>query len=1079
MKKTIRILSVLLVVALFMSAFPVTNVKALNPYVPLWEHLPDGEPKVFEDPDNPGKYRAYIYGSHDVRYSSYCGPDIRAWSAPVEDLTNWRDEGSVFKYNISGQWDVFYAPDIVEVRRKDDTKEYYLYPHSRGSGRIAMVCKGSSPVGPFTPINMNAAGTGTVAGSCMGFDPAVWVEYITDPNDPDYEIGFRAYGYWGYAGSSEKSWACELDQNTMYSVRPGTQAIQYFMPCSSSYGNINDPAGTTYPYIYPDEDVRSFNFFEASSIRKVGNKYIMLYSGYSGPDYGLGSTNSALRYCYGDTPLGPWRSGGVLVDSRAPVLNETGTALQTSYSGHNTHGSLLEINGKWYCFYHRAPRGYGYARQPMVAPVKIAWDEELVANGGKAVIRAFDPYSDDNTWTAKDSQGREYTGAEVTSEGFEIFGLDPYKYYSAGYACYLSSTSTQQDTWDIWDNNMPITNVANGHRIGYKYFGFGGLNADQAGQYGLKAFEGTKPGNNTKFNLFLTPKTTNAFKINVWMDGPWDNDTWNGTKIGEINVPENSEQVTTKFAVDVSQFIDNAHKKHTIFLVAEGAGTGALFDLIGLGFSSDTKEIVAPAVPKVSISVDGVPLTLPTTPVRSTNANGICDYDIYELSYVLPASSTTPVVTASSSDENVRITISQPPTPTGVAVVRFNKDGVVKTYRISLSTSETLAYSADTWNVVTPRDPENPTADISSSGDTVTIQSKLDESTNFRYPQCSNILQLPYSTEGNWTATVTMTLSQNLRGAEGSVAVATNAGIAIRDPGKGTVEETAEYCSANAEKMNTTLAGAGSRSYGRVNGVQSSASSSSSYYLSTGNTYSVRLVKTGNTVAASYRRSNGTWTSLRSYTFNEDFYKNAKFELFVHNPSDSTPISAQFTVDVVRQDPYTGSEVPDREAVEQAESIIGNSIAVPVLDSDTPEEKAAKAELKLADIEQLKTLGVDLKVSYEDGTFVLKLTKGSTSMTIKPFTIVTVTQQIAGLKNSVAGLDIVAGIKNGLTVKLDQVLKLLENTKADKSSEAVEVLNGFIGQANSLRDEGVLTAEQAAGLIKAAKETILNIMSLK
>ena len=42
-----------------------------NPYLPLWEHLPDGEPRVFEDPDNPGKYRAYIIGSHDLRMNSY------------------------------------------------------------------------------------------------------------------------------------------------------------------------------------------------------------------------------------------------------------------------------------------------------------------------------------------------------------------------------------------------------------------------------------------------------------------------------------------------------------------------------------------------------------------------------------------------------------------------------------------------------------------------------------------------------------------------------------------------------------------------------------------------------------------------------------------------------------------------------------------------------------------------------------------------------------------------------------------------------------------------------------------------
>ena len=43
---------------------------AQNPYLPLWEHIPDGEPRVFEDPDNPGHYRAYIIGSHDVASES-------------------------------------------------------------------------------------------------------------------------------------------------------------------------------------------------------------------------------------------------------------------------------------------------------------------------------------------------------------------------------------------------------------------------------------------------------------------------------------------------------------------------------------------------------------------------------------------------------------------------------------------------------------------------------------------------------------------------------------------------------------------------------------------------------------------------------------------------------------------------------------------------------------------------------------------------------------------------------------------------------------------------------------------------
>ena len=42
------------------------SVSAQNPYLPLWEHVPDGEPRVFEDPDNPGKLRAYITEKPDI-----------------------------------------------------------------------------------------------------------------------------------------------------------------------------------------------------------------------------------------------------------------------------------------------------------------------------------------------------------------------------------------------------------------------------------------------------------------------------------------------------------------------------------------------------------------------------------------------------------------------------------------------------------------------------------------------------------------------------------------------------------------------------------------------------------------------------------------------------------------------------------------------------------------------------------------------------------------------------------------------------------------------------------------------------
>ncbi|MDP4208844.1 MAG: hypothetical protein Q8928_08535 [Bacteroidota bacterium] len=650
-----------------------------NPYLPLWEHLPDGEPRVFEDPDNPGKYRAYIIGSHDVRFSSYCGADIRIWSAPIEDLSSWRDEGPVFTYKVDGQWDVMYAPDLVEVKRKDGKKEYYLFPHSRGRNREAMVCKGTRPDGPFTPINLTEDGTRTVPGSIFGFDPAVYIENVTDSNDPDYKIGFRAYGFWGF----QRSMAAQLDQNTMYSVRPGTPIINYLLPASARYGVIRDPQGTVYPNVYPGQDLGTFNFFEASSIRKVGNKYITVFSGYSGPEYGVGSTNSTLRYAVADSPLGPWKSGGVLVDSRGPVLNQDGFKIQTTNAGHNTHGSIEQINGQWYVFYHRPPRGFGFARQAVVAPITIQWDEKPVAEGGSAVITGYDPYSKDHILTVKDKQGNEYKGAEVTSEGFHIYGLDPYQYYSAGYACYLSDVSLQQDSWDIWDNHMPVTNMKNGTIVGFKYFGFGGLNQDKNG---LKAFEGTKKGNKTAFNLFLTPKTTKTFKVNVWLDGPWDNATWKGKKIGEIIVPANSKQETTKFTINVSKFVDNLDKKHAIFLVAESADQDPLFDFVGLGFSSAKKKIERPVVPIVSIAVNGKSIEVPATPVRSTTANGIVGYGFYESKVTLPAGTTQiPAVTASVNNKELKVAVSQAESTSGIAVVTCDYKGIVKTYKVLFS----------------------------------------------------------------------------------------------------------------------------------------------------------------------------------------------------------------------------------------------------------------------------------------------------------------------------------------------------------------------------------------------------------
>ena len=620
----------------------VTTVMAQNPYLPLWEHVPDGEPRVFEDPDNPGKMRAYIIGSHDTHFTQYCGNDIRMWSAPVEDLTQWRDEGPIFSYFVNGQWDTMFAPDLVEVKDKQTGKKtYWLYPHSRGWQRVPMVCKGDRPNGPFVPVNLTADGTKCVDGSLIDFDPSVFIEPVTNKKDKDFDRGFRAYVFYGFQHST----ACQLDQNTMYSKREGTELIDPFIPASSRDGKLLDKAGSEYKALYKGQNPLDFNFFEASSIRQIGNKYVMVFSGYSGQEYGQGATNSALRYAFGDSPLGPWRSGGVLVDSRGVVLGEDGAKLITTNAAHNTHGSLQEINGQWYVFYHRPPRGFGNARQAMVAPVKITWDKKPVAKGGVVKITGYDPYSKDNEWTAKAADGNEYTGAEVTSEGFQIYGLPPYQYYSAGIACFMTggtnSNEWMQDNFDVWNNSMDLAGITNKGIVGFKYFGFGGLAQDTKG---IKAFNGIQKGDGAMLNLHLTPGGHGAFKIHVLLDN-----AWKGQEIAVVNVPAEAKRSATMYQVAVPG-VEGLTGKHAVYLVAEGADIQpqqdnrqqwgrrqqpqrpeGLFDLHGIGFSKSGKSCVAPAVPQITILADGKQLVIPAIPIRTTNQNGYTDLTHYQV----------------------------------------------------------------------------------------------------------------------------------------------------------------------------------------------------------------------------------------------------------------------------------------------------------------------------------------------------------------------------------------------------------------------------------------------------------------
>ena len=503
-----------------------------NPFLPLWEHIPDGEPYVFEDPDNPGQQRVYIYGSHDSRLTDYCGRELVVWSASVDNLMKWRYDGEIFSVNKNANGellrpdsvaDVLFAPDVTLVTNADGSKTYYLYPNNQAGSRNGMVCKSSRPDGPFEVCNWSKDNPNRTDG-ILEFDPAVFV-------DDDGKI----YGYWGF----NRSFAAELDPATMATVKPGTEIVKDMVS-----GRMQEGV---------------FSFFEASSIRKIKDKYVFIYSRFSKEgEFGLPLSNYTLAYAYGDNPLGPWTYGGTIIDGRGREVNEQGDTIASATIDGNTHGSICEINGQWYVFYHRQTGLNEYARQAMVAPITVKVEE---GKGGKVEI----------------SEG------EYTSEGFALNGLNPFERHSAGIACWYTGPKKAIHNWpnntffgsyvaasygdsdkfeapyDIHNNTNFVVNNTDGSIVGYKYFNF------EAERLANKA--------NLMLCLRLVPEGVDG-TIEVMMDRPWTSQ--GGKKIGEIELKADMPKEIRTMAIGISKEAQEKYLagKHAIYFV----------------FKSDTKE---------------------------------------------------------------------------------------------------------------------------------------------------------------------------------------------------------------------------------------------------------------------------------------------------------------------------------------------------------------------------------------------------------------------------------------------------------------------------------------------------------
>ena len=513
---------------------PLTTVG--NPYMPLWEHIPDGEPYVFEDPDQPGKYRVYVYGSHDDLISEYCGRDQVVWSASVDSLNNWRYDGVILvvdknakgePFDSAGTADVLYAPDVTLVTDSTGKKTYYLFPNDQTGFRNGLIAKSDRPDGPFEVCNWSKDNPNQVDG-VLQFDPAVFVD----------DDG-RVYGYWGF----ERSMAAELDPTTMATVKPGTKVVEDMISGRNQPGR--------------------FKFFEASSIRKIKDKYVFIYSRFTEEgEFGLPTSNYTLAYCYSDAPLGPWTYGGTIIDGRAREKDEQGNTIASATPDGNTHGSICEIrstsgrsqgeNSQWYVFYHRQTGTNEYARQAMVAPITVKVE---TGKGGKVEI----------------SEG------EYTSEGFATNGLVPFERHSAGIACWYTGPKPATHEWpnntfygsyvasgygtdskfdapyDLRNNTNDVVNNTDGSIVGYKYFNFDGVEDEDL-----------------ILLLNLTPEGIDG-TIDIMADRPWVSQ--GGQLLGSISLRADMPQTPTELSADLKG-TDKLQGKHAIFFV----------------FKSDTKE---------------------------------------------------------------------------------------------------------------------------------------------------------------------------------------------------------------------------------------------------------------------------------------------------------------------------------------------------------------------------------------------------------------------------------------------------------------------------------------------------------
>lgn len=336
--------------------------QAFNPYLPSYEYIPDGEPHVFGD-------RIYIYGSHD-RFdgASFCLNDYVCYSSDIHDLSDWRYEGVILRKDqdprnqnipadapryrlptpgieaeegnlnppgIHAQW----APDVVCGM----DGRYYLYYCLDFLPEIAVaVC--DVPAGQYEFLGFvrhsDGIPLGRKPGDMENFDPGIFID------------GKTVYLYSGHAARFKEERGQNI-QSLVMQLEPDMLTLK--TEPKRLLPDIFHSEGTGY---------EGHEFFEASSIRKVGNRYYFIYS----------SVNChELCYAVSDRPDEGYRYGGTVVDI-ADIYLDGRTEKDAVNPLGNTHGSIENINGEWYVFYHRQTNRTNFSRQGCAEKIRMDAD---------------------------------------------------------------------------------------------------------------------------------------------------------------------------------------------------------------------------------------------------------------------------------------------------------------------------------------------------------------------------------------------------------------------------------------------------------------------------------------------------------------------------------------------------------------------------------------------------------------------------------------------------------------------------------------------------------------------------------